>query len=320
MTSVRAVVDCGSNSTRLWLRADPGVPPTHRERVTRLGQGVDANGRLDPEALERTLATVGDYAADWTVAGVDASEVVVIATSAVRDAANRDDYVDGVVAATGVTPTILSGDQEAAASFVGATSQLTAKDAGSEAHATQVVVVDIGGGSTELVTGEPGTTTGLRGTSTQLGTVRLTERCLADDPPTPAQVADARDTVRNILGEGLAHLQLDPSRPVIVVAVAGTATTLAALDLAQGEDTDADVDDIDGHVIPSSRLSALAVELASRSAAQRLEMGPLHPGRADVIAGGAIILDELVGLLGGPDVTVSVRDVMDGVAALWPFD
>lgn len=313
MTFVRAVVDCGSNSTRLWLRPDPATAPTHRERVTRLGQGVDATARLDPAAIERTTSTIADYADEWRAAGVTASEVVVIATSAVRDAANRDTFVDAVHELAGVTPTVLGGDQEAAASFVGATSELDLLDADA-----QVVVVDIGGGSTELVTGVPGTTRQLRGTSTQLGTVRLTERCLHDDPPTSIQVDAARATARDILTDGLAHLDLDDTRTVHLVGVAGTATTLAGLDLGDGEDST--FERLDGHVLTASRLATLTRELVGRSAADRLAIGPMNPGRADVIAAGAIILDELIDLLGRPDVTVSMRDVMDGVAALWPFD
>ncbi len=183
---------------------------------------------------------------------------------------------------------------------------------------TQVVVVDIGGGSTELVTGVPGTSHDLRSTSTQLGTVRLTERCLPDDPPTSDQVDFARDTARAILTEGLTHLDIDVQRPIKVVGVAGTATTLAGLDLGGGEDSP--FERIDGHVVTAARLAELARDLAARSADQRLEIGPMNPGRADVIAAGAIILDELVTLLGGPDITISTHDVMDGVAALWPFD
>ncbi len=312
MSAVRAVVDCGSNSTRLWLRPDPTQPPRRRERVTRLGQGVDATGRLDDAALARTLAVVEGYAHEWAAAGVTAGEVVVIATSAVRDADDRDRYVDAVVELTGVTPVVLAGDREAAASFVGATRELAPGDPG-----TQVVVVDIGGGSTELVTGRPGSTDGLRATSSQLGTVRLTERCLPSDPPTPDEVADARDTATRILADGVVPLDLDPQRPVDVIAVAGTAATLAGLDIGDGEDSE--VDQVHGHVMTAATLSDLAATLAARSAAERLEVGPMDPGRADVIAAGAIILDVVVDLLDADGVTVSLHDVMDGVAALWPM-
>ena len=312
MSGVRAVVDCGSNSTRLWLRPDPTQPPRRRERVTRLGQGVDATGRLDDAALERTLAVIEAYADEWAAAGVTAEEVVVIATSAVRDADNRNAYVDAVVELTGVTPVVLAGDQEAAVSFAGATSELAPGEPG-----TQVVVVDIGGGSTELVTGRPGSTDGLRATSSQLGTVRLTERCMPSDPPTPDEVADARDTAARILADGVVPLELDPQRPVEVIAVAGTAATLAGLDIGGGEDSD--VERIHGHAMTAATLSDLAATLAARSADERLEVGPMDPGRADVIAAGAIILDVVVDLLDADGVTVSLQDVMDGVAALWPM-
>lgn len=314
MSSVRAVVDCGSNSTRLWLRPDPRRAPRHRERVTRLGQGVDATGRLDEDALARTLAVIEGYADEWRAAGVSADEVVVIATSAVRDAANRDRYVDAVVDLTGVTPVVLSGDQEAAASFVGATSGRSPQD-----PETQVVVVDIGGGSTELVTGRPGSTEGLRGRSSQVGTVRLTERSLASDPPTAAEVTAARAWAEDVLGGVLEVLQLDPGRPVAVIAVAGTAATLAALDVGIPVDDADAMARIDGHWMSAATVSQLAVDLAARSAEQRLELGPMDPGRADVIAAGAIILEVVVELLGADGVTVSLRDVMDGVAELWPL-
>lgn len=313
MSAVRAVVDCGSNSTRLWLRPDPDEPPRHREQVTRLGQGVDATGRLDDDALERTLAVVTSYAREWRAAGVSADEVVVIATSAVRDAANRDRYVDAVVAETGVTPVVLTGDQEAAASFVGATSGRSYPDAD-----TQVVVVDIGGGSTELVTGSPGSTEELRGRSSQVGTVRLTERTLASDPPTPAEVAAARAAATDVLAPVLEVLDLDVRRPVAVIAVAGTAATLAALDVGIAVHDPAAMARIDGHWMPAATISQLAVDLAARSAEERLELGPMDSGRADVIAAGAIILEVVVDLLDADGVTVSLRDVMDGVAALWP--
>lgn len=308
--TVRAVVDCGSNSTRLWLRADPTGPPRRWERVTRLGQGVDETGRLADEALARTLAAVRDYADTWTDAGVTADDVVVMATSAVRDAANRDAYVDGVRAATGVTPVVLTGTQEARCSFVGATRALD--------HDGPVLVVDIGGGSTELVHGTAGDAAGIDAVSLQLGTVRLTERCLPGDPPDPADVQVARGAARDLVVEGLGQVGLGPDeRPAAlrVVAVAGTATTLAGLDL--GRD---DPDALDGHVMATTDVADLAATLVPLSARDRLGVGPLSPGRADVIAAGALILDEVLAAVDVDEVTVSLADVMDGVAALWPLD
>ncbi|MBY5161893.1 exopolyphosphatase [Salsipaludibacter albus] len=296
-----AVVDCGSNSTRLWL--SPDGRDVHRDaEITRLGRGVDATGHLDDDRLAHCLEVVARYADRWREAGVPDDRVVVIATSAVRDADDRERFFDGIREVAGVDARVLAGEQEATASFVGATSALDL--------ARPTLMVDIGGGSTELVVDGPPP----RPVSCQLGSVRLTERHLHADPPTAAQVAAARRDAGETLASGLAAIDVPlataSSAVADLVAVAGTATTLAALD--RGTD---DLDELHGHVLPAERVTELALELLGRSSQARLELGPLAPGRADVIAAGALVLATLVDLLGVERVTVSIADVLDGVAA-----
>ncbi len=299
----RAVVDCGSNSTRLWLAVDDGQP-IRLAQVTRLGRGVDATGQLDDERLDHCLAVVADYASRWREAGVDDAEVAVIATSAVRDARDRERFFAGIRRVAGVDARVLAGDDEAVASWTGATTSL--------APEPPVLLVDIGGGSTELATGGPSRDVP-RTTSQQLGTVRLTERFLHDDPPTVDQVAAARHEAGLVLADGLAGIGLvvpAASPPVAtLVGVAGTATTLAALD--RGDD---DLAGLHGHRLRAEDLHDLALALLSRSTAQRHDLGPLAAGRADVIAAGALVLATLVDLVGVDEVVVSIADVLDGVA------
>ncbi len=297
-----AVVDCGSNSTRLWLAPDGGEPRRFEE-VTRLGRGVDATGHLDDDRLDHCLAVVDGYARRWRAAGVDDGDVAVIATSAVRDAADRDRFFDGIRRVTGVEARVLTGEQEALASFRGATTALDLP--------APVLMVDIGGGSTELVVGDA--VGPPRATSQQVGTVRLTERHLPSDPPTADQVAAARHAAGTVLAAGLAAIGLSvpAADPEVrsVVAVAGTATTLAALDA--GSD---DLDGLHGHRLSAAAVHDLALDLLAGTVEQRLALGPLSSGRADVIAAGALVLATLVDLLAVDAVVVSVADVLDGVA------
>jgi len=179
----RAAVDSGTNSTRLLVVDADGHEVTRQTQITRLGAGVDASGELSSAALERTLAVLGDYRDRWVEAGVDVADVRIAATSAVRDAANQDRYFDAVQDLTGVRAEVLSGDEEARLSFAGAVGAVDVGDG-------PVLVVDIGGGSTELIVGDrAGAVTGAH--SMQVGSVRVTERHLAGDPPTADEVAAA---------------------------------------------------------------------------------------------------------------------------------
>lgn len=300
-----AAVDCGTNSTRLLLaRVDGGVvhPVAREGRITRLGAGVDAGGRLDPAAIGRVTDVLAGYAARWTEARVD--RVAVSATSAVRDAADADVFRDAVRDATGVEPVVLSGDQEAALTFAGASAGLAGRR----------VVCDIGGGSTELVLGDGAAQ---RWTSLQLGSVRLTERHLHDDPPTPAQYAALLADVDAVLDGQPDDFCADGDEPM--VAVAGTALTIAAVALR----SDGRLEAVDGTHLSRRSVAVVAEELAWLPARDRLAHAPVAPGREDVIVAGTLLLARLLDRFGFRTVRVRVADLLDGVAGAvgtgaWP--
>jgi len=304
-----AAIDCGTNSIRLLI-ADAvggGLRDVHREmRIVRLGQGVDATGEFAPEAIERTKTALTAYAE--MLRQHDVSNVRMVATSATRDAANRDDFfamTSDVLGAVvpGAVAEVITGDEEARLSFNGAVNEL-------DTAAAPFVVVDLGGGSTEVVLGERDVEAGY---SADIGCVRLTERCLHSDPPTATEVAAARDVVRERLGEALRVVPVDRARTW--VGVAGTMTTLAAL--AQGMAT------YDPAAIHLSRVAFDALlpvcdDIIGMSHDQRAALGPMHEGRVDVIGGGAIIVEELADALGRragiDELVVSEHDILDGIA------
>jgi exopolyphosphatase / guanosine-5'-triphosphate,3'-diphosphate pyrophosphatase len=301
----RAAVDVGTNSVRLLVVDGAGQRITRELTITRLGQGVDATGRLDPQALARTLETIGRYAAVWRSHGVE-DAVRIAATSAVRDAANRDDFFDGVRRVAGVDAEVLTGEEEASLAFAGA--------AGAVDVATPTAVVDLGGGSTELVVGDAaGAVVGA--VSLQLGCVRLTERHLLGDPPTADELRAAEATVHARLDEADRRLgeQGASLRGIAaLIGVAGTSTTLAALHLgldAYREEA------IHGTRVPAADLVALAQDLVARTAAERAALGPVQPGREDVLHGGALVLAAIVTRYGLPELVVSEADGLDGLAA-----
>ena len=293
-------VDCGTNSIRLLVADVDGDRKTdvHREmRVVRLGQGVDRTGELAPEALERTRLALVDYAA--TCRDLGAQRVRMVATSATRDARNRDAFTALVVDVLGVPPEVVSGDEEAALSFDGATRGL-------DPAAGPFLVMDIGGGSTELVLGTASPDAAL---SVDVGCVRLTERHLADDPPTPAQVAAATADVDAALVLVRAAVPVEQARTA--VGLAGSVTTVAAMALA--------LEAYDAERIHLSRISAADVadvtaRLLAMTRAERAALAVVHPGRVDVIGAGALVLATLVDRLGLPEVVVSEADILDGIA------
>lgn len=304
MSSARAAVDVGSNSVRLLVHDAHGNRVTREMTVTRLGTGVDRTGRLDDDALRRTLDTIADYRRIWQSHGVN-GQVRIAATSAVRDAADRDRFFDGVRAVAGVEAEVLSGAEEAALAFLGAT--------GAVEVARPTAVIDIGGGSTEVVVGAG------RGAqasaSVQLGCVRLTERHLHDDPPGPDQLAAARAMVDERLIEvdrRLAEAGFDARDAAALVAVAGTATTLGALHLGLATYEESA---IHGVAIPTAALTALTARLLTMSASERAALGPMQPGRADVIHGGALVLAMAAERYGIDAVVVSEADSLDGLVA-----
>ena len=300
MTRV-AAVDCGTNSIRLLVAEGDGaggfIELERTLRITRLGQGVDATGAFHPDALARTLAACDEYAA--IVAGHGVERLRFVATSAARDAANREAFFTGVRERLGVDAEVIAGQEEALLSFTGALSAIP--DAPG-----LVVVMDIGGGSTELVLGTGGATPTIdAAVSLDIGSVRLRERLLHSDPPTASEVRDATAHVDALLaGSGV-----DLGSAATWIGVGGTATSLSAL--AQGL-ASYDRAGVHGSVLPRSTLDALAASLLASSVAQVLEYPTMVPGRADVICAGALIA-QLVGERTGLDLTVSESDILDGL-------
>lgn len=294
-----AVVDCGTNSTRLLVAAREAsrVEPLVRDQaVTRLGAQVSSAGGLDDAAIERTVDVVEQFAATWRRHDVQA--VRIVGTSALRDAADRQRFLDAVHDRVGVRPEVLTGAQEASWTFHGAVEAVDA--------ARPALVVDIGGGSTELIVGDHAPSAA---TTSQLGSVRLTERALSGDPPDAAQIATAQAEVAAEVDATRAVIA--PHHPRSMVAVAGTATTLAALHLGM----DAyDTRRIHGTVIPGPDVQALAARLLRMPAAQIGALGPVAPGREDVLAAGALVLARLLEAYGMSHVVVSEADLLDGLA------
>lgn len=295
-----AAVDCGTNSVRLLI-AEPDGQGGLREidrrlELTRLGQGVDATGEFHPDALTRTFAAVDQYAAAVREAGVD--RVRFVATSAARDARNKDVFVAGVRERLGVEPEVIPGEEEARLSFRGALS-------GVPGASDPVLVVDIGGGSTELVTGEAGRVTAA--VSLDVGSVRLRERFLHDDPPTAAQAEAAEAFVAQLLdGCGV-----DLSRIQTFVGVAGTMTTLsgAVQRLAAYDRTK-----VHGSHLTPEQLRSVRDDLLHLPVAEVMERFPSIPlKRAEVIVGGAIIAAAIAARV-GRDAVISEADILDGVA------
>lgn len=302
-----AAVDCGTNSIRLLIAEidDTGglVDVERRMEIVRLGQGVDATGRLAPDALERTFAVARDYAAAIQDAGV--SRTRFVATSATRDAANRAEFEVAVEDIFGVRPEVVSGAEEAQLSFAGATAGLAAVGVAAPPY----LVVDIGGGSTEFVLGGDGTGVSAA-CSVDVGCVRMLERHLHADPPEAAQVAAARADVDAAIEQAAAVVPLDKAGSL--VGVAGTVTTLTAI--ALGLD-DYDPARVHRARVPAPVVQRVAARLLSAPRAERATIGALHPGRVDVIAAGALILDRVLRRTGLEELVASEHDILDGIAA-----
>ena len=308
-----AAIDCGTNSIRLLIAdrsdsVDGRLRDVHREmRIVRLGQGVDATGEFAPDALERTRLALLDYAE--LLRRHNVTKVRMVATSATRDAANRDDFFTMTAtilgsAVPGAIAEVITGSEEAALSFAGAVGEL-------DSAAGPFVVVDLGGGSTEVVLGD---SAGVQASySADIGCVRMTERCLHSDPPTAAEIAAAREVVRERLGEALQVVPVEGARTW--VGLAGTFTTLSAL--AHGMAT-YDSDAIHLSRVGLPELLEVCESLIAMPRAQRAALGPMHEGRVDVIGGGAIVVQELAAQLarraGITELVVSEHDILDGIA------
>jgi exopolyphosphatase / guanosine-5'-triphosphate,3'-diphosphate pyrophosphatase len=295
-----AAFDVGTNSTRLLVADAEGgaiVAEHAREMViTRLGRGVDRTGRFDPAALARTLEVLATYAATCRRLGVEGRRLV--ATSATRDAGDRQAFLDGVRELVGVEAEVLTGQAEAAAAYRGATADLDGD--------RPTLVVDIGGGSTELIFGRGSRATAM--VSLDIGCVRLFERHLRSDPPTDDEMAALRADVA-------AHLDrvpevLDPAAADRVVGVAGTVTTLTAIALGLEA---YDPRRIHLATLEASEIAAAAGKLAAMTVAERAALPVMAPGREDVIVAGALLLDELVRRFRIPRVIASETDILDGV-------
>jgi exopolyphosphatase/guanosine-5'-triphosphate,3'-diphosphate pyrophosphatase len=298
------VVDCGSNSTRLLLATVAGgrvVGATRRTEITRLGHQVDRTGRLSDAAIDRVSDVLHEYAAQWRGAGVD--HVAVCATSAVRDAQNASRLVHAVETATGVAPVVLSGIDEADLTFAGGVSP--GEPVGGDLSGRQVVC-DIGGGSTELIVGHD---VPQHRVSLQLGTVRLRERHLHHDPPTPEEYAALIADTDTVLATQPAVYAAEDDVPLI--AVAGTAATLGAL--AVGVDANAH-DRIDGVVLTAADLTQLIERLAWIPARRRLAHPAIVSGREDVVVAGGLLLARVLHHFGFAAVRVRVADLLDGIA------
>ncbi|MFB4311098.1 exopolyphosphatase [Actinomadura sp. GTD37] len=311
MTRV-AAVDCGTNSVRLLI-ADivPGegggrlTDVERRMEIVRLGEGVDETGRLSPAALARTFTAMRGYAElierHGAGTGHGPIKTRVVATSATRDAANRSDFVSGVLDIFGVVPEVISGDEEAELSFLGATRELAELR-----PARPYLVVDIGGGSTEFVLGS---STAGASRSIDIGCVRMTERHLKDDPPSPQQISGAAADIDTALDAVRERVPVDEARTL--VGLAGSVTTVAGIAL--------DLPEYDASRIHLSRITATQVHEVTRrllhaTRAERAEIGVMHPGRVDVIGAGALILDRIMREYGFGAVVVSEHDILDGIA------
>ena len=308
--SVRRVAafDCGTNSLRLLVADVDGDRLTDVVRtmeVVRLGQGVDRTGRISDEAMERTLAVARRYGATCDELGVVARRFV--ATSASRDASNAGDFVAGVREALGIDPEVITGQEEAALSFRGATSGVSGEG--------PYCVVDLGGGSTELVLGDVGASGSAvsQAFSMDVGCVRMTERHLHGDPPTPAEVAAATADVEAALDEAVRHVELARTRTLVGVAGSVTTVTAHALRL-----TRYDPAAIHGAVLPVADVLAACDDLLTMTRTDRAALGFMHPGRVDVIGAGALVWSRVVrraaDLAGVTEVVTSEHDILDGIA------
>lgn len=308
-----AAIDCGTNSIRLLIAdlAEDGrslQDVTRRMEVVRLGQGVDRTGQFAPQALERTLAAVDDYADLCIDHGVD--EIRFVATSATRDASNRDEFFDGVRQRLDVSVEVISGTEEAALSFAGAISVLD------DSEPAPRLVVDIGGGSTELVLGHDGDP--IASHSMDIGCVRMTERHLPDDPPPAGQIEAARRDIAEMLAKAAVAVPLSQVRTVVGVAGSITTVTAHALGLPSYERKR-----INGSRVAVPQVHEACADLLAMTRADRAALGFMHPGRVDVIGGGALIWSEVVAAVaehvtgaGGDlrEAITSEHDILDGIA------
>jgi exopolyphosphatase/guanosine-5'-triphosphate,3'-diphosphate pyrophosphatase len=307
-----AAIDCGTNSIRLLVADVDPVRRTladldRRLEIVRLGQGVDKTGRLAPEALERTLTALREYAG--IIHGSQVDSLRMVATSATRDASNAAEFTRGVVDVLGVEPEVLTGDEEARLSFAGATAEFGSM---TDPPAPPYLVLDIGGGSTEFVLGGLTSDDGaseVAAVSLNIGCVRMTERHLHGDPPDQQQVAAAISDIDAALENAAA--KVDMARARSLVGLAGSVTTVAAIALdLPGYDQDR----IHHARISADQVQAVTSSLLAQTRAERAAIPSMHPGRVDVIGAGSLVLDRVMRRFGFGEVVVSEHDILDGIA------
>jgi exopolyphosphatase / guanosine-5'-triphosphate,3'-diphosphate pyrophosphatase len=306
MTERVAAIDCGTNSLRLLVAdVDPDAARladvARRMEIIRLGQGVDKTGRISPEALTRMTVVLQDYADIIAASGV--RTVRMVATSATRDADNSAEFAQRVKEVLGVAPEVISGEAEARLSFDGATAELA--PAGDDAP---YLVADIGGGSTELVLGTPGEPA-VHAISVNIGCVRMTERHLHGDPPTRAEIAAATADIDAALAAAATAVPVHQARTL--VGLAGSVSTVAAIAMGLAE---YDVARIHHARVVAADVHAVTLALLGQTRAERSAIGVMHPGRVDVIAGGALVLDRIMAGFGFAEVLASEHDILDGIA------
>ena len=294
-----AAIDCGTNSIRLLiadLTQNQLIDVSRRMEIVRLGEGVDRTGRLAPAAIDRTRRALIGYAAEIAELGI--TDVRMVATSATRDATNAADFRAMVQAVLGIEPEVITGDEEARLSFTGAVHGLDAEP--------PYLVVDIGGGSTEFVTGR---STSEQAISIDIGCVRMTERHLKSDPPTPAEIAAAERDITAAVDIALAAV---PGREAkTMLGLAGSVTTVTALALG--------LPTYDATAIHHARISypevaKVTADLLAATVAERRSLPVMHPGRADVIGAGALILRTIMERSAQSEVVASEHDILDGIA------
>jgi exopolyphosphatase/guanosine-5'-triphosphate,3'-diphosphate pyrophosphatase len=295
-----AAIDCGTNSIRLLIADIEGT--NFREiyrtmEIVRLGQGVDQNKAFHPDAITRTLAAVDLFVQEIAKRGVE--HIRFCATSATRDASNRELFINGVKERLGIEPEVITGEEEARLSFIGATKEFAPSDA-------PFLVVDIGGGSTEFVYGHSEVEFAK---SVNIGCVRMTERNIHSDPPAADEIENARRDIQEAIAIAAAIVPITKAKTLI--AVAGTATSVAASAL--------ELKEYDRHAIHLARISAeqthhVALTFAAMNAEQRSHVGFLHPGRADVFAAGSLVLSEVMKATGAKEFVASEADILDGIA------
>ena len=295
-----AAIDCGTNSIRLLIADIEGsnFREIYRDmQIVRLGQGVDKTGEFHPDAITRTLTAVDNFVAEIGRRGVE--RIRFCATSATRDAKNRELFINGVQARLGVTPEVITGEEEARLSFMGATKELPESLA-------PYLVIDIGGGSTEFVLGNREV---VAAKSVNIGCVRMSERHFVHDPANSEEIEAARKDIRIAISEAAKTVDITSAKSV--VAVAGTATTVAAAALKLKE--------YDRYQIHLSRISAEETEQVSKmflslNRNERSALGYMHPGRVDVIGAGSLVLTEIIKATKASEFIASESDILDGMA------